>query len=416
MVLGLDHLPTGPAACSELEFTMTDGATGPQDLLEGITTFDMFSQDYEDRKWELFDFARGGCPVAHTDAGGLEFFVLSRYDDIRQVLEDWETWSSTEESPVNPGTSLCPIDIDPPTQTAIRKLLNPLFAKSALSQYEPAMHEAAQQQIGTWIDHDSVDILNEYAGPYIGSILTKIIFNDMSAEDLERATGVTHRIAQGLDAFAELQSLAVEYLEKARRRPKRAEPNVMSALLSESVDGYVLTEEDRAGMISILVLGGLDTSRAAIGHIVARMALDPSIEPRLRNPNWVKRDFDEFLRLDSPVGGVARVATRDTEIRGVRIRKGQRVQIRFDAANRDPEKFSKPHELTFDVIRSGHAAFGFGVHRCVGSNLARMQLEIGFQELLQRVTNFRLAPGQELRTVPGPSNALHPFRVEFDKR
>lgn len=393
---------------------------GPVDpaLEEAMAHFDMFDQDYEDRKWTLFDYAREHCPVAHTDGRDLEFFVLTAYEDIRAVVEDWRTWSSTEESPINPGISLCPIDVDPPKQTAVRKLLNPLFSKSALAPYEDPMRATARRLIDNWIESPSVDIMNEYAGPYIGEMLTKIVFNNMTKSELVHAQAVVLRIAEQptQEAFVELTSICKTYLEGAiRDRTETPDSGLVSTLLSNSVDASVLSDDDRMGILSITLLGGLDTSRAAIGSIVRRLAEDRSLEDRLRDPVWVKRDLDELLRLDAPVGGVARVATCDTEIRGVKIRRGQRVQIRFDAANRDPSKFRDPHSLVFDEPRTGHGSFGFGVHRCVGSNMARLQIEIAFDELLKRVTNFRLLPDQELHCVAGPSNALHPFRVAFDR-
>lgn len=387
------------------------------DLTEQMRRFDLYKQEHRDIKWELFDNAREKCPVAHTTAPTGEFFVLTRYEDIRGVLEDWETWSSTEVSPVPTGISLCPIDVDPPKQATTRKLLNPLFSRRALAPYEPIMRAVAKEYIAKWVERGSVEILNEFAGPYIGTVLTQVVFENMSDEELERARRVASAVAEEAtpEVFAELYMLGAEFLAKAKERGTSGSGVLATLLSTDEVDGQPLTDEDRTGVLGILVLGGLDTSRAAIGSIVYRMSQDSSIEGRLRDPGWVRRDFDEFIRLDSPVGTMCRVATKDTELNGVPIKKGQRVQVRFDAANRDPAKFSNPHKLSFDEVRTGHAGFGMGVHRCIGSNLARLQIEIAFEELLAQVTNIRLAPDQEIRWVPGNSNALHPFTVKFDR-
>ncbi|GAA1518277.1 cytochrome P450 [Nocardioides humi] len=370
-------------------------------------------------KWALFDHARSHAPVVRTDheASGGPFYLLTRYDDVRRVMEDWETFSSTQSPLVATGVpSLSPIDDDPPFQGEVRKLLNPLFSRSALAPYEQAMHDTARSLIEEWLDDGQVEILNRYAGPYIGRMLIKVIFNDLTREELDVAQEIALEVAEAAnpEVFARLFGICSEYLERAKRRGINGD-GVLARLVNARIDGAPIPTEKQIGCLGILVLGGLDTTRAAIGNITYRLTQQPELEQRLRDPRWVRRDMDEFLRLDSPVGAMARVATRDVELNGVLIRKGERVQARFDAANRDPEKFTDPGSLHFDEARSGHAAFGMGVHRCLGSNMARMQIEIAFQELLARITRLRLAPGAEVAWAPGQSNCLHAVDIEFDR-
>jgi len=112
---------------------------------------------------------------------------------------------------------------------------------------------------------------------------------------------------------------------------------------------------------------------------------------------------------------MARVATRDVELNDAHIKAGERVQVRYDSANRDSSRFRDADTLVFDEPRRGHAAFGLGVHRCVGSNLARLQIEIAFDELLKQVRNLRLTLGAEITRMPGNSNVLHAVNLEFDR-
>ncbi|MER6113630.1 cytochrome P450 [Streptomyces hirsutus] len=385
-------------------------------LAERLSHFDLFSWEDQRVKWELFDYSRGRCPVAHTDGNG-GFYIVSRYEDVRRVMEDWETFSSTESPLVPTGVpSLCPIDDDPPVQSAARQLLNPLFSRKALAPYEEAMHQTAKDLIDGFVDRGSAEILNEYAGPYVGRMLTKVIFNDLTDEELNAAQELALAVAEGAtpELFGQLFVMCTEYLERAKKRGITGD-GVLARLVGGRFGGRPITQEEQVGCLGILVLGGLDTTRAAIGNITYRLTQHPGLEDRLRNPAWVRRDMDEFLRLDSPVAAMARVATRDVELNGVLIKKGERVQVRFDSANRDTAKFRDADQLVFDEARSGHAAFGMGVHRCVGSNMARMQIEIAFEELLKRVKNIRLAPAADIKWVPGQSNALHTVDIEFDR-
>lgn len=379
-----------------------------------LASFDFFSREHNKLKWHVFAEARSTCPVAQTESNGGSWLV-TRYDDVRGVLEDWETFSSVNSTFVPAGISLCPIDVDPPVQSAVRRELNPLFSRSALAPYEPAMRDAARRLIGNWVERGTVEVLSEFASPYVGQLLTKVVFNDMTSDELAHAQELAVEVAENASAeiYGELFSTCTEYLRRAKRGG--VPDGVVARLIDCEVDGKAIAEEQQVGALAILLIGGLDTTKSAIGSIVYRVSQEPYLEFRLRDPSWIRRDLDEFLRLDSPVPGMMRTATRDVELGGVTIKRGERVQLRYDSANRDDSRFSNPDALTFDEPRGGHTAFGLGVHRCIGSNMARMQIEVAFDELLARIENIRLAPGAEINWVPGLGNSLEKVDIVFDK-
>jgi cytochrome P450 len=391
-------------------------AQDSQQLESMLHTWEYTSVAHETLKWEIFSYARGQCPVARTEAGG-GFWLVTRYDDVKRVLEDWETFSSTESGITPSAVSLGPISDDPPVQTAARQLLNPLFSRGAVAKYEPAMRSAARELIANWIDRGSVELLAEFSGPYIAAILTEAVFRDFGPENLERAVRLARDFCEGHSPqiFIDLFGICAEYLTAVRERGGGTVDSVAYRLLNGTFDGAPIPLDKQLGTLVILLLGGLETTRGAIGSIAYRVATNPGIEDRLRDPDWVRRDLDEFLRLDSPVSCMARVATRDVELNGAHIKAGERVQVRYDSANRDATRFRAADTLVFDEPRRGHAAFGFGVHRCIGSNLARLQIEIAFDELLKQIKNLRLAPGAEITWTPGNSSALHAVHLEFDR-
>lgn len=385
-------------------------------MLKRLNEFDILTRESVDGREELFAFARSKAPVIPSSGDEGTMLLVTRYEDVRHALEDWETFSSLEVAPVPTGISLCPIDVDPPLQADVRRGLNPMFSRSALKPYEDEMRQVARELIAKFIDRGTAEVYSEFSGPFIGQMLIKIIFSEMGPEELAHMEHVAHQISEfpSPEAFGALMVGATTYLEKAKAEGSIDPESVLGRILAIQVNGEPLPPEQQIGVLSILVLGGLDTTRAAIGNICYRMALTEGLEDRLRDPDWVRRDLDELLRLDPPVQQMCRIATKDTVLGGVEIKKGQRVMLRYDSANWDEDQFEDADKLVFGMPRPGHVSFGMGVHRCAGSNLARMQMEIAFEELLAQVKNIRLAPGAKPHWLAGQSRVLDRVDVAFD--
>jgi cytochrome P450 len=395
-----------------------------ESVASSISDFNTFDPDHTRAKWAYFKQTQADqCPVRHTAvAGGL--WLVTRYEDVRAVLDDWETFSSVNAPIVETGAEsgpaapvlLFPLTYDPPIQTQVRDLLNPLFSRKAVRVYEPAMRRAARDLIAGWVDRGSVELLAEFARPYIGTLLTAIIFAGMSPEDMAHAEELVHASAEHTseESFNAIRDCAAEYLPTARKL-HLSDDTVVGRLLGASVEGRPVTDDEVTSGLMLLLLGGLGTTQAAIGSIAYRVCTNPGLESRLRDEQWVRRDLDEFLRLDAPVSCMARTATRDVELGGVQIRAGERVQIQYDAANRDERRFARPEELVLDEPRPGHLSFGSGVHRCMGSHLARLQIEVAFDELFSRIRDIRLVPGADLVWVAGVDNCLREVPIEFDQ-
>jgi cytochrome P450 len=384
-----------------------------------LPTFDPFDPDHTGWKYGAFAHAREHCPVVHLNPASTgPMTMITRYEDVRRVLEDPQTFSSVGGSPAPAPIRLGPLDHDPPEHTEFRRLLNPVFTRQFALQYEPFMRACAVELIDGWLDNGKVEILADYAGPYVARILARMVFDEQDLTAMERAKRVVVRVAEEAteEAFFDLAVLSAEYLAAAIDNPP-TEEGVLKALVTGQINGAPVSEDEAMGAIAVIFLGGLDTSRSTIGTICLNIAQQPELEERVRNPRWVRNDMDEFIRLTSPVGTFGRTATKDTEVGGCPIKKGERLLIRFDSANRDDAKFPNADQLQFDPPRAGTAGFGLGIHRCIGMHLARVQIAIAMEELLARITNLRLDvdPG-ELHWAPGIAN--YPDRVPllFDKR
>jgi cytochrome P450 len=310
-----------------------------------------------------------------------------------------------------------PLTVDPPVQTEYRRQLNPFLSRSFLSRYEPVVRRIASDALDKLVPLGRMEFMHDFAIPVTSANLARVILDDDNRARIDRAIDVATQISSvgTPEAFFEMQEIAKELLtERAASHSDRQD--VLSAIVNGSVAGRPLTMEEQIGATTILFTGGLDTTKAAMGNIVHRLTADPSLEARLRNPDWVRTDLDEFLRVDSPIMFMARTVTRDTEINGCPLKPGDRVAIHFAAANRDPDRFPEPDELRFDRGRNPHAAFGLGVHRCIGLHFARLQIQIAFEELFARVTNLRVPAGEHVEVATGVVLSPERLPIEFDAR
>lgn len=379
--------------------------------------YSMWDPGHEKLKWGVFAHARRNCPVAHTDADGGGQYVVTRYEDVRRVLEDPETFSSNGVAPRPSPVRLNPLDSDPPYQVELRRILNPLFTRNFLLRFEPELRKNAAGLIDCFIDNGRLEFIREFAGPFVGNALSRIVFNEDDPEKMDRAAQVVIRVAVDPtdEAYLELAMLAGQYIAEREANPVER-TDVLNAIATGTVGGgRPLTDEERLGVVTVLFLGGLDTTRGAMGSIAYHLAREAELERRLRDPGWIRQDLDEFIRLESPVGCLGRTATRDVELGGVTIRRGEQLLVRFDSANRDESRFEDASRLRFDLRRASSAGFGLGIHRCLGAHFARIQIAIAFDELFKRVTNLRFAdPGAEVHWAPGIANGPEGLDLLFD--
>jgi cytochrome P450 len=191
--------------------------------------------------------------------------------------------------------------------------------------------------------------------------------------------------------------------------------DVVTAIITGTVEGRPLTREEQVGVVQLLFSGGLDATKVAMSNILLHVIRDPGLERVLRSPDWMSTHLDEFLRYESPVSGLPRAVTTDTTLNGQQLLADDTLLVHYVVANRDPARFSNPGELDFEHNRIASAAFGLGIHRCLGIHLARLQLRLVFDELFKRLTNFRLQEGATLRRLPGTTRILAELPVTFDQ-
>jgi cytochrome P450 len=396
-------------------------ATSGLDFDRMVDNFDVFDHDTAQHVFEVTKHARSRCPVTHSNAYG-GYWLVTSYAEVRQALSDPATFSSSRGVgfPHRQTLMMPPIDFDPPLQKDFRRLLNPHFSRTGIAKYAGAIREIAVQTVEAFADRGTADLHNDFAAPFTAEVLARVILHVDDEELFRRARAVASQISrhdpsQEGDKRARLEQIAEEILDQRAASGVR-HGDCIDALLYGEVSGRLLTRDERVGTLMILVLGGLSTTNAALTGIFRHVAETPNLEEHLRDDDWTRQELDEFLRFEPPVGSLSRTVMKDTVLGTQPLKADDVVLLHFAAANRDGTMFTEPDELRLDRGKNPHLSFGLGDHRCIGSNLARLQIEIGVAELLARVENIKLAEGAVLEREAGTGSGWISLPVTFRRR
>lgn len=361
-----------------------------------LDDFDYASPEVAAHFRDLTAAMRERCPVLHSDRHG-GHWVVTRYDDVRAVVQDWESFTSTEgvTLPKNEGAPVAiPVDLDPPLQREFRRLLNYYLTPARVRQFEPATRRLVDELIDEFIDDGTCDFVAQLGERFPAAMFLENVLG-VSGEDLERLAnaastlGLNPGTPEAMEGFIEIYGWATQLLE-ARRGGERRD-DVVDGLIHGTVMGREVTLDEAVGAILLLILGGFDTTSHLAGSIMLRLARDPDLAEHLRkHPEDLQAAIEECTRLDTSFTGITRVATTDVELQGVRIPRGDRVLVYFDSANRDEREFDDPAQFKLNRKGNRHLGFGGGPHRCAGSHLARLNLRVMFEQLLSRLTDIEL--------------------------
>jgi len=373
---------------------------------EVVEDFD-FHGEALDEIFEDYDVMLNKCPVGHSSKYG-GFTYIAKSEDIFAAEQDPDTFA-VAPSMLLPsfGTDdpLIPIDIDPPMHAGYRKILLPLFTPMNIASLEPGMIETAKQLaedvVSVAEDNDGVaDVSKLFARP-----MPTIVFSRLAGypeEDWPKfdqwVDDIIYRRTKEPEVAYAAGGKITEYFDtmiKKREAEGGDYNDLLDKVLNSQVDGRELTHEEKISYSFLLFLAGLDTTAWALRASLWYLAGNPKAQQQLRdNPDQIPTAIEEFLRTLSPVQAMARTCLKDTVVQGKEIKAGERVVLVFGAGNRDPEVYEDPHDIKIDREDNRHLAFGAGIHRCLGSNLARKEMVIGLEEFLKRVPSFEHAGGE----------------------
>jgi cytochrome P450 len=383
-------------------------------VADWATDFDHLDPRWIEDPYPIWDELRASCPIAHTDRYQGVYFP-SRYEDVRAISYDTEHFSSrrvvVRETPPPPITS------DPPKHRPDKHVLLPPFTPAAIKRHEPRTREICRNLIERFAAKGGCDAAVDYAQEVPARVIAHMLAVPEDDGDLFRKwiyevleLGITDTNAL-MRAVGEMTEYFVAAIAKRRAAPG---DDLISYLLSARLEGEPLNEEHITGALRLLLIAGIDTTWSAIGACLWHLAAHPDDRRRLvAEPGLMPTAVEEFLRAYAPVT-MAREVVKETRINGCEFKPGEMVLLSFPAANRDPAMFADADRVVIDRAQNRHAAFGLGIHRCIGSNLARMEIAVALEEWLARIPEFRLAPGAEVTwsegTVRGPRRLPVVFR------
>lgn len=351
------------------------------------------------------------CPIAHTDRyRGV--YLPTRYADIREIAYDPEHFSSRQVvvRDTQPATSggAPPITSDPPKHRAARMALLPPFTPQAIDKLRPKARAICNELIDGFVTKSACDAAVEYAQHIPVRVIAAMLNIPESDGDQFRAW--IHDILEAGTTDDDILHRALDELTEyfhGHMEARRASPgdDLISTLVQAKYpDGQPFKDNHVLGSLRLLLVAGIDTTWSGIGASIWHLAKTPADRERLsRDPALIPTAIEEFLRAYAPVT-MARLVAKETTVNGCTFREGEMVLLSFPAANRDPEAFPDADKVIIDRRENRHAAFGLGIHRCVGSNLARMELTVAVEELLRRIPDFRLDGdvAWSIGTVRGP--------------
>lgn len=363
-------------------------------------------------------------PVHYDEKLGM--WLVSRYDDIVTLLRDPQTFSDKQGYEAQyasgffkefkqileqEGGGFFPdvIKSDPPEHTRIRKLLDGAFTARRVKMLEPAITRIIADLVDQVADKAAggnvIDGIKDFAVPLtIAVICEQLGMQQYDGDKIsEWSAAITAQIGRMQDReqmlanarkVCELQNFIIAQMKDREAEPK--EDMISDLVHAHTEDGGKLTFGEAVSLVRAMIIAGNDTTATAIGNLLFILATQPNVAQQLyenvEDERYLTRFIEELLRYAPPVRGLAKMATCDTELGGVKLPKGAHMLVLYGSGNDDETHFDCPR--TFDVSRGNtgtHVAFGVGIHRCIGASLARMEIRVAAKELIKRVCDIQLA-------------------------
>jgi cytochrome P450 len=395
-----------------------------RELAENFDINDPAMSEHPERLFEVFEVMRETCPVAHsTPAGGQPSWALTGYDDCFRVFRNDEDFSSQLAGDADPVVTdnvpfdevdraeltrmsfHIPIAIDPPTFFMYRRFMNPLFSPQKAQEREPLVRTIAGELIAGFIGSGATDLHEQFARPLPARLTCRIL--GLPEERWEYFANPVDAIAhpdnpdeldmgdpaqlaeRGYQLMADFNYEILKIAEERRQDPR---DDVLTYLVNATIDdGRPLSPYEIVGIATLILGGGVETTTSAIGSGLVYFGRNPEVRDQLiERPELIESAVEEVLRMWPPISSFGRRARNTVAVNGVEIPAGDTVLMMLGGANRDPRQFPSPDEFVLERSPNRHLTFTAGIHRCIGSNLARMQIKVAFQEILARLPHYEL--------------------------
>jgi cytochrome P450 len=371
----------------------------------------------------LFKQLRDATPVMSLGEMGVLVTCKSEADEVFRHPEIFS--SNSDAVDLKNVRPLIPLQIDPPEHKKYRKLLDPIFAPRQMALIEESVSRTVNDLIDRFIDRGEVDFASEFSIPFPSRVFLDLL--GLSFDELPRFLAMKDGIIRphlvigaqfdSEEAKAHQQETADSiygyFNEILDQRERQREDDILSRFLDAEVEGNRLTREDILDICFLFLIAGLDTVTATLDCMFGYLVQHPDQRQRIvDDPSVIPAAIEELLRWETPVQVVARVAMEDTEVAGCPVTKGDNVMVLLGSVNTDESDLPDADEVRFDREVNRHAAFGAGVHRCLGSHLARQELRVALRDWHRRIPDYELPAGHRLVYTPAIRSIDH-FPLTF---
>jgi cytochrome P450 len=381
-------------------------------VVDFATDWDHTDPTWVNDPYPIWDDLRERCPVAHTDryTGG---WFPTTHEMVAQIANDLEHFTSRMVVITNnkfpPGSvapigGAPPITSDPPFHQFARRLILPAFAPGPINALEGQIRALCTKHLDALGDAKEFDAGAQFAQFIPPGVIAKML--GFPEEDEDQFREFVHVVLDLVDLPVEeraplFEPMALYLDQQIEDHLANPRDDLTNYLLNVEFNGVKLAPEHVRGTIVLILVAGIDTTWSAIGSAIWHLAQHPDDLARLVNePELMPLAVEEFLRFYAPVT-MARLVKEDLEFHGCPMKKDDWVLLGFPAANRDPAMFDDADTFIIDREVNRHAAFGLGIHRCVGSNLARLELRLAVEEFIKRYPKFELADPGGVTWAPG---------------
>ena len=364
--------------------------------------------------WELANELRDGSPVYfNTFAQG--YWIFTRHDAVKDIYKTPEIFSSESFTPwePNPVYRFVPTQIDAPDHIKYRRILNPWFSPRAIDAAEDDLRVLCRGLVEEVAPKGACDFVNEFALRFPTEGFLRVIGVPPKDADLfvpwvedffAGLSGDPAGLERMTSALGGIREYWVAALDERRGEAEPRPGDLASHILHATFDDRPLTDNEMLDMLTVLVLAGLDTTRAELGYMFRHLAQHPEHRRRLiEDPDVIPLAVEEVLRYYTIIFGDGRKVTRDVEFHGVQLKQGEMVYGLVSAANRDPEHWERGEEFVIDRTRNNHMGFANGPHRCLGMHLARREMRLAVEEWLRVIPDFHIATEEQLMERGGGS-------------
>ena len=401
--------------------TSSESVTDSEREDDGIGLFDdAVAGDVRDPYPELAA-ARRATPVQRVDASDMPHedasavFFVYRYDDVAQVLRDSETFSSAHIIDLIMGDVMgehIMLGMDDPEHRRYRSLVTTAFRQKVLAEWETGLVvPIANELVDAFFERHRAELVREFTFPFPTKVIASLL--GLPTEDYRHfqrwsisILSVHTKRDEAIAASREVRDYLAEILRERRNRPRN---DLISELAHAELDGERLGDEEIFSFIRLLLPAGIETTYRSTGNLLFTLLSHPDqLEAVRSDRSLIPKAIEELLRFEIPLLTITRLATRDTDLAGESIPAGSTVMLMLASANRDETRWNEPDR--FDIFRESkpHIGFGHGPHACLGLHLARMEMRVALDLLLDRLPNLRLDPhgddphirGQVFRSPP----------------